>query len=498
MIDISAAQAGPLVTKLLISPESRSLDFKRVSGKMIHRALETICAFANTEGGALVLGVDDPAKAQGAARLFGLQENSEAVDELQRKLRTQFNPAIEGIRLLRLPCTLHDGTAGHLALVQVPRSDQVHSIVDDGTWTRLDASNRQLLAQEVAELSYRRGVRSAESETMAVPLELLQSDAWRRFVLGRGLKAGGFADQLCRIGLAQKTGDAVLPRRAAVLLFADEPSGLLAAQGARADIRLFVFDGKAMQPGATPNYRKKPLTIRGPIMEQIDEAVTTVLRELEDGLTLSRSGFKTRHVYPERVVKEAIVNAVVHRDYRLNRDIFIRLFDDRIEVESPGVFPGTITPASVHKAGSKARNPLLALNLREFPEPPNIDGGEGVPMMFAEMAAAQLYPPQYRQTVEKQVESVTVTLLNLERPTAWDEVSHWIDTQGSIANADLRRIAVVDTLKASKMFAAWVEQGVLMVLPGRGKRNTAYTKPARPVEQASLLSDVPENKPENG
>lgn len=498
MIDLSAAQTATLVAKLLASPESRSLDFKRVSGKMIHEALETICAFANTEGGALALGVEDPAKAQGLARFFGLQENPEAVDELQRKVRTQFNPPIDGIRFLRLACTLRDGTAGHLALLQVRRSEHVHSIVDDGTWTRLDASNRQLLAQEVTDLSYQRGVRSAESEAVPVPLELLQTAAWRRFVLGRGLKTGDFADQLCRIGLAEKAGDAVLPRRAAVLLFADEPSGLLAAQGTRADIRLFVFDGKAKQPGATPNYRKKPLTIRGPIVEQIDEAVMKVLRELEEGITLASSGFKTRHVYPERVVKEAIVNAVVHRDYRLNRDIFIRLFDDRIEVESPGVFPGTITPATIHKAGSKARNPLLALNLREFAEPPNIDGGEGVPMMFSEMAAARLYPPQYRQTTDAHLESVTVTLLNLERPTAWDVVSHWIDTQGSIANADLRRIAAVDTLKASKMLAAWVGQGLLVMLPGGGKRNTAYSKPARPVEQASLLSDALDNKPGEG
>ncbi len=107
-----------------------------------------------------------------------------------------------------------------------------------------------------------------------------------------------------------------------------------------------VFDGKVAHPGATPNYRKRPKTIRGPLVEQIDAAVTLVLRELEEGITLSSSGFKARHVYPDRVVKEAIVNAVVHRDYRLNRDIFIRLFDDRIEVESPGVFPGTITPAT--------------------------------------------------------------------------------------------------------------------------------------------------------
>ncbi len=494
MIDLSPSQAAPLVVKLLASPESRSLDFKRVSGKMIHKALDTLCAFANTDGGSLALGIEDPAKAQGAARLFGLQENAEALDELRRKVRTQFNPPIDSIRFLRLPCTLREGTPGHVVMVQVPRSDKVHSIVDGGTWMRLEASNRQMLAQDVTELSYRRGVRSAESEPVTVPLELLETDAWRRFVHGRGLKAGSFADQLCRIGLAEKADGAVLPRRAAVLLFADEPAGLLASHGTRADIRLMVFDGKVAHPGATPNYRKRPKTIRGPLVEQVDAAVTLVLRELEEGITLSSSGFKARHVYPERVVKEAIVNAVVHRDYRLNRDIFIRLFDDRIEVESPGVFPGTITPATIAKAGSKARNPLVALNLREFPEPPNIDGGEGVPMMFAEMAAARLYPPQYRQKTDAQVESVTVTLLNLERPTAWDEVSHWIDARGSIANAELREIAKLDTLRASKMLAAWVDQGLLVALPGRGKRNTAYTKPARAPEQASLLSMGPDNK----
>ena len=108
---------------------------------------------------------------------------------------------------------------------------------------------------------------------------------------------------------------------------------------------------------------------------------------------------------------------MIHRDYRLNRDIFIRLFDDRIEVESPGVFPGNITPANVGKVGSKARNLLVAQNLREFPVPPNIDAGEGVKMMFAEMAHAKLYPPQYRQNTEAAIESVTVTLLNFERPT---------------------------------------------------------------------------------
>lgn len=494
MIDFTPAQAAPRIASLLAAHESRTLDFKRVSGKMVGKALEAICAFANTEGGILALGVADEKQEKGIARFYGIEENPEALDELTRKVRTQFHPPIETISFVRLPCTLRDGKAGHVVLVRTAKSDKVHSIVDDGTWTRLDAGNREMSAAEITELSYRRGVRSAESEPMAAPLDLLETVTWRSFVAARGLKSGTFAEQLQKIGLASKVGSEVLPTRAAVLLFAEEPGSLLAAHGSRADIRLMVYDGKQAVPGATPNLRKTPKTIRGPLIELIDTAVKTVLDELAQGLTLSGSGFKTKHLYPERVVKEAIVNAVIHRDYRLNRDIFIRLFDDRIEVESPGVFPGNITPANVDKVGSKARNPLIAQNLREFPIAPNIDAGEGVKMMFAEMASAKLYPPQYRQNTEAAVESVTVTLLNLERPTVWDEVSHWIDTHGEIANRQLREITGLDTLEASRMLRAWVAQGLLIALPAASRQQASYTKPMRSVEQADSLSNAPDNE----
>ena len=230
--------------------------------------------------------------------------------------------------------------------------------------------------------------------------------------------------------------------------------------------------------------------ICGPLIEQIDTAVRAVLDELAQGLMLASSGFKTRHKYPERVVKEAIVNAVIHRDYRLNRDIVIRIFDDRITVESPGALPGTITPANIERARSKARNPLVAQNLREFPVPPNIDDGEGVRMMFGEMAAAHLYPPQYRQTLDTAIEGVAVTLLNEERPPAWVQVSDWIDRNGPIANTDVCRIAAVDTLRASKMLRGWVDRGLLESLPGRVRSNAAYRKPTSADEQPSLLQDT--------
>jgi len=427
---------------------------------------------------------------------IGIEENVEAFDDFRRQVMARFAPAIDRLHWMRLPCTLRDGNAGHVVLLRVEKSDKVHTVIGDGTWTRMDASNREMNAAEIADLSYRRGVRSAAAETVPVALNLLETATWRRFAVARGLKSGSFAEQLQRIGLADATGDEVRPTRAAVLLFADEPGSLLAAHDSRADVRLMVYDGKTAVPGSTPNLRKAPKTIRGPLIEQIDAAVKVVLEELAAGLTLSSSGFKTKHVYPERVVKEAIVNAAMHRDYRLNRDIFIRVFDDRIEIESPGAFPGNITAANINKAGSKARNALIALNLREFDTPPNIDAGEGVKMMFAEMAAAKLYPPQYAQNLDAAVENVTVTLFNLERPSVWDEVSAWIDQHGSIANAELCKLAGVDTLKASKLLIAWRDQGLLVPLPDRAKRNMAYAKPQDGGETPDLLSKALDNKPE--
>ena len=470
MDEIIGSQAEALIATLLAQPETARFESKRVSGKMVGKALETICAFANTAGGTLALGLEDLVKATGPARLHGLEENPEAVDELRRKTLTHLLPAVQALRWVRVACRLRDGREGHVLLLSVPQSPKVHSILDDGTWTRLDASNREMSAAEITELSYRRGVISAESEPVAIPFELLATDTWHRFATNRGFLSGDLADRLFRIGLAKRV----------------------------ADVRVFHYRGNRIEPGAVPNILKPPKTLSGPLPVQIAQASAYVLDELAAGLTLADSGFKTVHRYPERVIKEAITNAVIHRDYRLNRDIQIRIFDNRIEIESPGLFPGTITPSNVAKAGSFARNPLIARNLREFPEPPNVDAGEGVRMMFAEMRAANLYPPFYGENRDAAQPSVVVSLLNEERPPIWEQVSDWMDRHGPLANSDLCQIAGVDTLKASKMLKRWVEQGVLLRDDSAGKRHTVYRKPVPDggVETTSSLSLALDNGPE--
>lgn len=100
-------------------------------------------------------------------------------------------------------------------------------------------------------------------------------------------------------------------------------------------------------------------------------------------------------------------------------------------------------------------------------------------MMFAEMRAANLYPPFYSETRDAVQPTVIVSLLNEERPPIWEQVSDWIDRNGPLANSDLCRIAGVDTLKASKMLKRWVEQGVLLRDDSAGKRHTVYLKPVQ-------------------
>ena len=89
-----------------------------------------------------------------------------------------------------------------------------------------------------------------------------------------------------------------------------------------------------------------------------------------------------------------------------------------------------------------------------------------------------------------------VVLLNEERPPIWEQVSDWLDRNRFITNADLCKIANIDTLAASRLFSKWVIKDMLIPDKSKGKRGTRHYKPGQAVEQLSLflLSDLEDNK----
>lgn len=108
-------------------------------------------------------------------------------------------------------------------------------------------------------------------------------------------------------------------------------------------------------------------------------------------------------------------------------------------------------------------------------------------MMFSEMRAHDLYPPQYRELREQAQEAVMLTMLNEERPPIWEQVSDWMDRHGPISNGQLCEISGLDTLKASKQLKRWVEQGLLVPDATKAKRNMVYLKPVATTSEAPGL-----------
>lgn len=247
--------------------------------------------------------------------------------------------------------------------------------------------------------------------------------------------------------------------------------------------------------GETLNLLEKPKTISGPIVKQINDAHEYVLMRLRAGMRIPSSGFINTYRIPERAVKEAITNAVIHRDYYIKRDIEIRLFEDRIEIESPGLFPYNITSFNIGFVRSEGyRNDLIVKHLREFPDPPNLDRNEGVKAMRNEMDKGNLYPPVFF-TYPFVQDAVRVILFNTIRASEWDKVSHYLQNEEKyVKNEDVRRIiGNPDTSKVSKILNKWVDKGLLIKIDTGAKKNTKYRLPMGE-EQIDLFAGGKVNK----
>lgn len=493
------AEQNPLVATWLLLDESKTLEFKRVvKGMSVTSCLESLTAFANTAGGLLILGMEDLRKAQGEDRLYGIEEHPDLVDELRRQVRNRVQPTMGG-NLMSEPvfhpirCRLRNGQPGTLIAIEVRPSLDLHSIEGGGTWERLERSNRQMTAQEIVARRFRLGAVSALDFPVDVPVELLDTVWWQDYRNQRGLTRPQ-AEALKHLGLLKQVDGAWKPTRLAVLLFAEFPSDLL---GEKCAIRLFHYQGdQILHSGATTNLVKQPRTIGGPALRQIREALKAVEEELAAGVQMSPMGFELIQRYPRRAIQEAITNAVIHRDYSLPADIHIRIFSDRIEVESPGGLPHRLKPQDLGRVRSMPRNLSLVNHLREFPVPPNQDAGEGIPMMLTLMRQADLYPPLFLLPRGEEWEFVEVALLNESRPTAWDQVSDYLDKHDEIGNAEVRRILQTkDTLGVSKMLREWVRTRLLEVVDmAAAKQNRRYRKPGIPVE-ADLFAGLAGNEP---
>jgi len=475
-----------------IPEETTTVEFKRLDGpKIVAKVLETIVALANTDGGTIILGVDDPEKTQknGYDRVYGIEENLELYDEIGRKLAS-IQPGLA----MQWPGRILLTPSGdkRVVLLKVARSTQYLYQVHGKAFTRLNKGNKELSAHESIQYAYLRGFSHADAELVKVDIDRLQTEAYHQWAVARGLSERTIEDALLATGLARNDESGqVRPVRAAVMLFAEFPSMLIDTKCA---IRIFVYSGTIEKYEQTPNLLQTPIVIDAPVIELIRRTQETVLQLLRTGVRVP-SGFVTTYAIPERAIKEAITNAVIHRDYHAKRDIEIRIFEDRVEIDSPGLFVYNITKENIGWVRAEGvRNDLFVKHLRAFPQPPNLDINEGVPAMRSAMKAEGLYPPLFHVSRNA---SVWVVLWNEKESSEWEKLRDYLRRNRYIKNEEARSVTgIIQANDMSKRFAQWTKQGLLVRIPSdpNVRKNVKYKLANQPEHDLSAEDQEDKHK----
>ena len=303
---------------------------------------ETAVALANTDGGAIVIGLDGDGAYCGPV----------AEDALDRALNDLSHHCAPSIETRRASLDTPDGP---VIVLRVSRSPRVHAVRDGRVFARTCTGNRVLDGAEIRRLVSARALGDFEAEVVpgATPADL-DPELLADFLLHRAQRLGGPVrgnepDLLIRSGVITPDYGVTV---AGILLFGCEPSRWLPDGGA---VLRHTIGPASGDRGVRPAVERR---FDGPLVALVEalwDAIRQQMRQPADGSSAEE--------YPAGAVREALINAVCHRDYRLHGDrIEVHLYADRLEITSPGGLPGFLGLSGLTD-GRFCRNPRVAWSL---------------------------------------------------------------------------------------------------------------------------------------
>jgi ATP-dependent DNA helicase RecG len=442
-LELPLERIGPA---LLGIPEDQWYDRKsiRVSPQTLAKLL---IAFANADGGTVIVGLSE-------GQVQGTNGYADHVNELMQAHVQHCQPAVPAQGRL-IGCTNENGDSDDLLVIDVRPGDTVYANGRDEVYLRIGDETRRLTYAQRQELLYDRGHGSYESRLVEGALfDDVESELLENYV--RALRAPDGRRLLQARGLTSGEGLTV----AGVLLFTEQPQRFLP----EAFIRVVRYRGRERGTGA----RQELVTdqrVEGPIPYQLVQARDLIRGEQPRRRALAESGtFDAVPLVPEDAWLEGLVNAAVHRSYSLAGDhIRVEIFSDRIEVESPGRFPGLFNAADPLKAPRYARNPRIARVAADQNFGQEL--GEGIRRMFDEMRLAGLADPLYEQTQG----SVRLTLLaepvdrQLEArlPRDTRAIISALRDAGQLSTGELAEVVGISRVTASERLKRLREAGLV-------------------------------------
>lgn len=370
------------INELQTKKEDQTYD--RKSARKDPKALSNhIVAFANADGGTLVIGIEDDFS------FTGIDDYTENVNDILRVPYDYCKPSVQ-VEFETVECIDKNGNPNHLLIITIPQSSELHANQQDDVYYRMGDKSQKLNFDDRLRLLYSKGSRYYEDEPVAdATIDDIDLDFVSNYCrkIGYTKTAEEYIHQnkayvVTRNGRKEMSG-------AAILLFGKDPQQFFQ----RARVRFIRYDGTEAKVGAEMNVVKDKV-FTGRILDIVEKTISFVRDQIKEHTYLGEDGrFVTTPEYPEFVWKELIVNAVAHRDYSIKgTDIQIKMFDDRIVVESPGNLPGIVRLSNMRQVHF-SRNPKIAAFLHEYDYVQEF--GEGVDRMFSEMERAGLPAPEY-------------------------------------------------------------------------------------------------------
>lgn len=417
-LSASPEAVGPHLTDLA---EDQWLE--RKSARISPRDLaNTLIGFANADGGLVVVGLSD-------GEVEGTTANPQ---KRNAQLQANVDFCVPPVRAKSglVPCLDGHGEPNELLAFEVAPGDTVHTNQRDEVFLRVGDENRKLNFHQRQELLYDKGQSSYEAGPSGASLESVEKDLLEGYAVALG--ANDSKGLLYARGLAVDEELTI----AGCLLFAEAPQ----AAFPEAMTRVLRFRGHERGSGARQQL-VEDIKLEGPIPKQLADAKSEVKRLQPTRRALGAGGvFEDVPLVPEDAWLEGIVNAAVHRSYSMAGDhIRVEIFDDRIEISSPGRFPGLVDLSNPLHATRFARNPRIARVCADLSLGQEL--GEGIRRMFEEMRHAGLTDPVYRQTsgsVELQLLAEPVDRALEERlPEQARAISRTLRLEGRMSTGDL-------------------------------------------------------------
>ena len=445
---------------LIVRDESHFFDKKgkTVSGKSVQKIA---VAFANADGGEFLIGIaDENAEPDPKQRWEGLTN----IEALNSHLQVLF--AVQPSLDVQYEFLKREDKDGYALRVIVEKSAEVHKTADQTVYQRYGAQSLPIKdPQKIAQLSFAKGSTTYEDQLLGSipPEQIVEATELLSFLSDYSPKTDPLDFVLNQNLLDSRTWE---PRVASTLLFHSTPSAVIPRKCA---VKISRYETREEDPER--EHLADQVTVEGPCYSLIHDTVDAVKTIMSSVSVWTTEGLKTLE-YPPEAIWEVLVNAIIHRDYSISDDIQVLVFDNRIEILSPGKLPGYVTVDSILDA-RYSRNPKIVRTLNRYKDAPNKDLGEGLNTTFQKMKEWGLKKPSIFE--ENNYVKVLLPHAPLAAPT--EAILEFLESHDQITNRQAREVTGIKSENLVKVeFYKLRDAGLIERVPGLAGPKSAWRR----------------------